>query len=284
MSPKLYAKLNRYSGYLQWHLRRLIFRPKDTYRFRLSHALMFDYPFHTILAQNLLNIVPFEANELDFVTNYLKPGMVVLDIGANGGLYSLLSARCVGNAGEVHAFEPGPSEFALLKHNIALNSLINVRANQIALSDKDGTRSLGICSDGAFNSFSQNKLPQQIIKSWIDVDAMTLDTYASENRLKHIDLIKIDVEGAELQVLNGAQRLLRSLTPPPAILCEFSDTTLSAMGTSTPELWQAFEQLGYRLYRYISSNKQLHVAKQNELYLSENLVALVHDKDIIQLQ
>ena len=280
MLPKLASKINYATGAARWRIRRLAVRPTDLYRFRLGDGLLFDYPFSSMLAQYLFNPVPFEAHELDFVKRYLKLGMNFFDVGANGGLYTLIAARRVGATGIVHAFEPGPEAFELLRHNVQLNDLGNVKANQVAISDNDGTAQFAICSDGALSSFSQNTLPQQVIKSWVDVTTRTLDTYVIGNDLKHVDMIKIDVEGAETLVLKGCEKMLRILHQPPTILCEFSDITLRAMGTSSAELWQCFERLGYKLHKYVPAQKRLRPAVQQEWYQYENLIALADTNNL----
>lgn len=113
----------------------------------LSHNLITHHPIVLNAGQHTLKLYPdgsiakvlyygdFEAVELDFVASYLKPGMTVIDVGANVGLYSLISSVMVGTTGKVHAFEPGRLSFERLQRNLNLNRCKNVVATHIALSN-----------------------------------------------------------------------------------------------------------------------------------------------------
>jgi hypothetical protein len=118
------------------------------YRFRLADGLLFDYPLRSDIGRAMFLVKRFEPAELHFVARFLRPGMTFLDVGANGGLFSLVAARAVGAAGLVHAFEPAQTEFELLQHNLTLNGFTHVIANQVAVSDTIGQTRFAICQDG----------------------------------------------------------------------------------------------------------------------------------------
>jgi len=155
--------------------------------------------------------VGFEQNERAFVANHLKPGMCVLNIGSNSGLYTLIAAKIVGSKGEVHAFEPASINFSRLKSNVKLNGFNNVKINQIAVLDFSGT--VAVLPDPAHLNLDSHYFVRRVEdgKSPVDViEIIACDTidnywrnYCKEN-LKKIDMIIVDVEGAELSVFKGA--------------------------------------------------------------------------------
>lgn len=104
------------------------------------------YP-EDILAESLF-MGDFELEVAEFLTRFLEPGMVCVDVGAHIGVFTLLAAERVGPSGQVHAFEPGPSEFEQLKGNVALNNLTNVKLNPVAITAENGYATLTVCGGG----------------------------------------------------------------------------------------------------------------------------------------
>lgn len=169
--------------------------------------------FYILLNPNDLTISPWisEIGSYDFLTmalisNIVRFHDVVVDVGANIGWFTLLAARLVGAEGCVIAFEPEPSNYSLLSSSISRNQLNNVQLINKCVSDSDGTQEL-------FLSPESNPGAHSIIRNFsngkITVDSDTLDSFASLNKISKINLLKIDVEGAEPMVLSGALALLR---------------------------------------------------------------------------
>jgi len=130
----------------------------------------------------------------------LNPGDVVLDIGAYVGMFTVKASLAVGNKGKVVAIEPSPDNYAILIGNCV--SLDNVTLVQKAIMAKNGTGKLYYSKSAAANSLVVKW------KKYIEVETITLDDLVAELKLDRIDLIKIDAEGAELDVLKGAQKVL----------------------------------------------------------------------------
>lgn len=168
----------------------------------------------------------FEYDQRDFVSRYLKKGMIFINIGANSGLYTLMASKLVAD-GVVHAFEPSSENFARLSRNIALNGAQNVTAHKMALSDFSGD--LALCSDEnlpeADGHFHVKKVPHggASVANQIElVPCTTLDDYwesAYPGPAKPVDMIVIDVEGAEIDVFRGAVRTF-ACSPKLAIFFE----------------------------------------------------------------
>jgi FkbM family methyltransferase len=136
----------------------------------------------------------------------------VFDIGANVGYYALYAANLLNEHGTVHAFEPSPHVFERLWRNAQLNQLADLRLNQVALADTDGSGYLFIpAADGDTNA---SIVPGfNIADDCISVPLMRFDSYCEAHNIQRVDLVKIDVEGAELSVLRGMGDLLREWQP-----------------------------------------------------------------------
>ena len=138
---------------------------------------------------------------------------VIVDVGANSGLYSLLAAKDNPEA-RVIAFEPIPDTFGWLSKNIALNHL-DVQPEALAASNSNGLAEIWLDSPGSHYTPSLFQADQQTSSDGhrITVQTTTLDDYSTEQDLRHIDLIKIDVERHEPAVLQGMRNLLTKSKP-----------------------------------------------------------------------
>ena len=142
----------------------------------------------------------------------VKPGMVVYDVGANVGFLSMLGAWLAGPTGHVFCFEPLPSNADAIRHNIQLNAFENVTVIPFALGDKQQTVEFLVSADVGWGKVAglPGNEPQEIVNR-IQVRADTLDNVVAEANLRPPDIIKIDIEGAEVGMIEGAkQTLLRS--------------------------------------------------------------------------
>jgi FkbM family methyltransferase len=189
----------------------------------------------------------YEPATLSVFSRLCLPGSVVFDIGAHVGQFALTAAGRVAHGGEVHAFECDPTTYKWLDRNVGLNGLGNVRLNDCALSDAEGLARLYLAStrDTGSNSL--------VGPAWVDsgktveVPTITLDGYCSKHLVTRIDVVKLDVEGAELQVLKGAERVLTQMRPKWII--EFEEERQRLAGTSCAELARYLTDRGYRLQR-----------------------------------
>ena len=153
----------------------------------------------------------------------VKPGMVVIDVGAHVGYYSLLAARQVGPAGKVSAIEPESTNFALLQRNIELNGYTNIVMLNKAASNRVGSTTLFLTAlDNGRHSTYRHASPE---RGSIAVDTTTLDAVIDAQGWAKVDLVKVDVEGAERDVLDGMDRLLQNSTDLKLII-EFSPALL----------------------------------------------------------
>jgi FkbM family methyltransferase len=154
---------------------------------------------------------------------HVKPDAVCLDVGANIGLYSL-GLSSLAPDGRVYAFEPSPATFAHLESNLERNRATNVVAANLAVSDTTGTvtfHDFSFFSAGSFSSDDGSLLSSESYGSEsFQAAATTVDQFVADQDLDRVDLVKIDVEGAELSVLEGAQKTLA--THHPTTVLEFN--------------------------------------------------------------
>jgi len=135
--------------------------------------------------------------------NFLRPSMTVYDIGAQAGFYSLVSARAVGPAGRVYSFEPCPYECRFLLDNVKANRLPNIRVIQAAVSASSGFAGITVDKDQTQNSLCA------LEDTLLSVPVLCLD----QIEIPPPDLIKMDVEGAESDVLIGGRTLIKTKRP-----------------------------------------------------------------------
>lgn len=152
----------------------------------------------------------YEEPVTSLFCSLLKRGQTVVDVGASLGYYTLLAAKRVRS---VVAFEPDPLRFRYLLENIKMNNWMNVKAYNLAVSDVDS----------------------------LDQRTITLDQVLQED----IDLVKIDVEGMELEVLQGMKKFLAEVV---RIICELHPAQLLARGHSVEEVSDLLERYGYSFY------------------------------------
>jgi FkbM family methyltransferase len=182
--------------------------------------------------------------DLNVLEKFLGAEKTMIDIGANHGMYSLVSARLVGNEGKVIAFEPTQATFKILEKNLALNHATNVKAMRIALADKPGTMRLYHEVDSTRNSLAP-AVPSQDFE---EVEVRTLDSVIRDAGLARIDFIKIDVEGADELVCRGGSAVLEKFRPP--VFFEYNSLAASQMGLKTTGTPAFLASLGYDFYTF----------------------------------
>ena len=172
----------------------------------------------------------------------LKDGGLFIDVGANIGYFSLLAA--VKKNVEVVAFEPSPRERNRLYENIALNSFNNVVIYPFALSDKPQKLNLGIARDWnpGLNSFVNNLGNEQVDS--VEVNCYSFDSMITNELAARVKLIKIDVEGYEMAVLNGMKASMNKLVQTKFIL-EINTSFLEKAGSSVKEVYDFFALYGF---------------------------------------
>ncbi len=197
----------------------------------------------------------FEA-EIDFIQQVVKPGMTVLDVGANVGVYTFAIASCLTSHGQVHAFEPTAKCQALIQQTIASNDLSSVVSlHPVAVGATLGKVSLQSRASSELNAVSQTAG---------DIQQLSLDSL----KLEAADLIKIDTEGMEVAVLQGAQALLA--THKSILIIE----NMNGAQVTGDQAMAYLEPFGYRFYRYNPYQQCLIKLRQSDLANTLNLIGV----------
>ena len=189
----------------------------------------------------------YEHNELRNLLQRLQPGDTFIDVGAHIGYLSLPIAKRVGPSGKVIALEPSPTSLELLRRNVALNGFNWVTVVDAAASDKDGLARLHMSSQSAmWNTLRQGTLDEET--GSIEVVIRSLDSLMEEHGWPSIAGIKLDVEGAELEVLRGSEKVL-ARNPRAFVMIEVSGGNAERVAASLETLrW--FEERGYQFRRF----------------------------------
>lgn len=177
----------------------------------------------------------YERAEFDALGRLLRPGMVVVDVGANIGLHAVFFGRAVGRTGRVMAFEPEPSNFGYLARNVTRNDVPQVETFMKAAGEREGQLTLYM-SEGNVGTHSAAPTGGAAL----EVEIVRLDEFL-RHRADRIDLIKIDVEGYEAQVLDGLRETLER--DCPAMMIEFSPELLRRCGASPDRVLTTLRRL-----------------------------------------
>ena len=155
------------------------------------------------LVENIMQLHVTNIPEIEFCKKELKKGDTVIDVGANIGYFTLFFSKLVGEKGKVIAFEPDPINFDILKKNIELNKITNVELVKKGVSNKNEFMRLYKSPVSGGHSLIKNEWG----KEYTDIQTVTLDEYFKEQK---IDVIKIDVEGFELEVIEGGKKIFKN--------------------------------------------------------------------------
>ncbi len=181
----------------------------------------------------------------------VKKDAVVLDIGTNYGTTILQFAQLVGEAGFCFGFEPDPINFRICQENLKLNPFKNIHVDNCGLGHEAGTFELVV--DTASNRGGNRIGIDSTGKETHQVSVVLLDDWVKSKQLTRIDLMKIDVEGYEMNVLKGAKEMLQQFKP--ILFIELDDSNLKLQGSSSKELVSFLTFLGYGIQH--AENKQV---------------------------
>ena len=182
----------------------------------------------------------YEFNETSIVKQLIKPGSNVIDIGANFGWYSVLFSQLVGVSGKVFSFEPIPETYEELNSNVKLNSCKNIKTFNFALGNEERSVNFGVPEfDGSSGCVSQFIK----CKKQVQISMRKLDEIIEEQNITNIDFIKADIEGGELNMLLGSEKILNKFKPD--IMIEIVDMHCDRFGYAPIDIYQYLLSKGY---------------------------------------
>lgn len=186
----------------------------------------------------------------------MKPSDICLDIGGNVGYFSALLASCATD-GHVHIFEPIPLNAAMIRTTMLLNGFANATVNQMALSTSDGEVQFSVSHDSAYSSMRSIGTSAEVRS--ITVRMGKLDTYLIENGIDRVDVVKVDVEGAEDLVLRGAEALFSDAARRPRlVMLELAAANLEPYGVTVAGVIATMAGWGYAAHIVGNDGRALH--------------------------
>ena len=220
-----------------------------------------------------------EQAQLNILTELLHPGMVFFDIGANLGIYSIVATHLVGKQGRVYAFEPVPSEFRKLKANIRANLATNIVAENLAVGHFTGTTHIYACEPwrGSRSSQVYPAVGPTVKVQHLEVSITSLDAYVHRNQVHRIDMLKMDVEGAERDVLEGGKSLF-STKFRPIVQAEVTDRRTEPWGYRAREIIDALIGYDYEWFEPLPGGHGLRSHAIREYYDKADLLAVPTEK------
>lgn len=275
------ASRRRRAMVLTWFLCRLWRRPM-AFRDRNGFRLLLDpaEPVYSLYSFFFTGYLGYpEIGEQEYARKYIRPGMTVFDIGANIGQFALLYASLVGPSGRVVAFEPCGATAGRLKGNIKRNGFTNITVEQAAIHEQhNGSVTMNIypAIHSVWNTIGtpemknrKGEVVQPVGRE--EVRTVSVDGYCAEHGIETIDLLKIDVEGAELLALKGATGMLRR-DAVSRVQFEVSQDMFEGMGLDGTEVFDYLADRGFEC-RQIEPHGGLSEPKRRPEAFFANFIA-----------
>ena len=209
---------------------------------------------YDLVSRKILETGEWEPQSLRAVADHLSPNGTFMDVGAHIGYYSLKAASMVGPNGHVISIEPNPQTLPKLLANIQASDARAVSVWPVACADSESTLQLYAAPEsntGESSLSKENASQEGAATQAYSVPGRPLDAIVKEAKLDHVDVIKIDVEGAEFAVLKGAAKTLDDFRP--VLIIELVQNQLKAMGTSVEEVTGFLASHGYAESRKVDS-------------------------------
>lgn len=203
-----------------------------------------------VIQRSLFYLGAYEPWDTKFFLSMIKPAQCVVDVGANFGYYTLQAARLVGDRGSVLAFEPSTTSYERLLRNLGLNRLDWVRPYKVALGNEKSV--VRLAKPNVSNQGEQRILEDATSLQSEEVPITTLDDFLQSHSSAHVDMIKVDIEGFEVDFLRGAKSTIHEFQP--ILMVEINPLALGRNGSSADELLSELRELGYRCFTVRGAN------------------------------
>lgn len=204
------------------------------------------------VASGAIALGVYERYESELFRSKIKPSMTIIDIGANLGYYTAIASRLAGERGLVVAFEPEPNFFKLLSRNIRRNGLKNVINFELAIAEKNGLTNLYLSNE---NKGHNSLINSEELKNSVQVKTTTLDDFLASQKITKVDMIKMDVEGAEILALEGMRNTL--IKHRPLLFLEFSPHSIIKIKRNPMDFLLTIRNIGYSIFEINKAHQRL---------------------------
>jgi FkbM family methyltransferase len=230
---------------------------------------------HDTISREVCFTGRYEPQETQLALRLLGPGMVVADVGANWGYFTLVCAHLVGRTGRVIALEPHPRLASMLAENVAGNALSQVEVHRVAAGATSESRGF-VGFDERGGNWGVSRAAQGSEVPDFESQAVALDTLLDERQAGRIDLVKIDIEGAEAEAIRGMAAGLERHRYR-YVLLECHPAELERMGASVEHCLAPFRRAGYRGW-HIDHSAAMHRRAAGGAVPTAELLAPIDDR------
>jgi FkbM family methyltransferase len=235
-------------------LRRVLIRllPPSSHTFlaRLPLGREIEVRYREGIGLSMLLEGQFEGAEIEALCTYAHRDSAAIDVGANIGIYTVVLATAIGTGGRVLAFEPAPENVGRLRRNLQINGISNADLFPVAVGARSGCVELYLSDDPAAHSTSVVAAERRVGRS-MPVAASSLDVVWNEARRPGVSVVKIDVEGTELGVLEGARELLAACRPTLLIEIKSAVRLANVKGLLAPYGYRPKQPNGFMRWNYL---------------------------------
>lgn len=217
-----------------------------------------------------------DAGDLRFLWKTLQPGETFFDVGAYHGVYSVVAGKRVTNWGRVVAFEPSPRDRKRLQLHLRWNGIRSAQIEPYAAgaAAMKTTFYQVVSGDSTRNGLRPPATDDSTAK--IPVETISLDQYVAEKRVEQVDVMKLDVEGGELEVLRGATKMFERFRP--TLICEVLDETTNVWGYKAREIVEYLSATGYSWFECAADGTLIPHQVREEYPVVKNYVAVPKEK------
>lgn len=269
-SVKLVSR--EFYGKFYWYL-----KPNQVLKHHLSTGgVLLLEPKHSFTECFYPGVDQYEPDIREALPCFLKPGDVFVDCGANIGYFSIIAGHIIGETGKVVAIEANPTTYKLLERNleennfgISIHCALNTCAGDVELF-------MPIAGGDVFSSLKKGGYVKGSVRSF-KVKAKTLDDVIQEEQLNKVDVVKIDIEGAELDVLNSAPYILSTLRP--IVITEYGTNTWTKFDATPEKLKELVQKYSYQIKLFdVQSKKLMPISEEVWLSHYKNLFLVPTEK------
>ena len=223
--------------------------PKET---KTKDGIILELDQSDPVASGAVALGVYERYESEIFRSKAKPGMTIIDIGANLGYYTAIASRLAGDNGLVIAFEPEPNFFKLLSRNIGRNNMKNTACFELAIAEKNGLTNLYLSNE---NKGHNSIIKSEELKTSVQVKTTTLDDFLLSQKITKVNIIKMDVEGAEILALEGMRNTLAKHLP--LLFLEFSPHSIIKLNRKPLDLLLTLRNFGYSIFEINKARQHL---------------------------
>ena len=223
--------------------------PKET---KTKEGLVLELDRTDPVASGAIALGVYERYESELFRSKAKTDMTIIDIGANLGYYTAIASRRAGERGLVIAFEPEPNFFKILSRNISRNNMKNAICFEIAVAEKNGLTNLYLSNE---NKGHNSIIRSEELKTSTQVKTTTLDDFLFYQKITKVDIIKMDIEGAEILALEGMKNTL--IKHLPLLFLEFSPHSIIKLNRNPADFLSTLRKIGYSVFEINKARRRL---------------------------